>query len=449
MKKHIRIAAALLAAVMIATALAVFSFAAEEDELVLPSLDNAPHVYLYNFENDRVILEKGDHRLPVFPAATVKMMTAITAIEALNGDYSATTTVSAEMLSRIAGNRVGFKEGEVVSAGQMLAALIVNGANDAAVILSYMIAGGVEAFVSMMNEKAFELGARSTVYTNPTGLHDDAMYTTVADTVTIAKYAYGLPVFMEYAGMAKYPMAATNLVDQRNIYNRNCLISKYYRPEYYYERAIGMSAGSTVQAGFSVVAAAKSSDGTLTYLCVIMGAETLPGEAEGDDSIISGYVMARELFSWVFKAYGYRRVLSDKAVLCELPVELSSTADYVTLVPAQSVDVFMPMDVDIEKEVKISSAVEDSTTAPVTKGQVLGKARVIYGGEELGRVDLVATAEVARSEFLYALERISNFTSSGFFISAVVTAIVLSVAYVLFTARMRQRRLRSRVPRRR
>ena len=71
----------------------------------------------------------------------------------------------------------------------------------------------------------------------------------------------------------------------------------------------------------------------------------------------------------------------------------------------------------------------------------------MQGDVELGRVELIATADIERSEFLYTLEEVSNFTKSKFFIGTVVSIMVLSVAYVLINARMRQQRLRSRVPR--
>ena len=73
---------------------------------------------------------------------------------------------------------------------------------------------------------------------------------------------------------------------------------------------------------------------------------------------------------------------------------------------------------------------------------------VMLGDEEIGRVDLIATSDVTRSEFLFALERIREFTSGRFFIATVAAAVILTVIYVLIKAHLRQRRLRSRLPRR-
>lgn len=416
---------------------------ADENKTEFPSLDGAEYVYLYNFENDTVLYEKGDLDAPVYPTSTVKLMAGIAAIEALEGDFTKSITITDEMLSHASGNSIGLVAGEVVTAEQMLYAALINSANDAAVVLAYIASGSIDDFVQLMNRKAEELGAHGTVYTNPTGMHDDAMKTTTADTVLIAKYAYTLPKLMEIVGAQKYVMDSTNLSEYRNIYNRNCLISKHYRTDYYYPNAIGMNAGSTAQGGYCTVAAAKNNDGTLTYLCVIMNAKAV--ETDGVDDL-RNYSCAVDLFDWAFDAYSYREILSEKTVICEIPVELSSTADYVTLVPSDSLTVYLASDIDVEKEIKIIPTTTDEILdAPIEKGQVLGQAKVVYGDKELGRVDLTATSDITRSEFLFVLRRIGEITSQRFFIGAIAAAVILSVIYVLVKARIRQRRYRSRV----
>ncbi len=413
-----------------------------------PALDEANYAYLYNFENDKELYKKGDINLPVYPTSTVKIMAGITAIEALEGDYGRKITVTAEMLNRANGNKIdnGFKEGEVVTAEQMLYAMLVNSANDAAIILSYAVAGSVEEFVQMMNDKLHDVGAKATYYTNPTGMHDDAMYTTTADVIKIAKYAYGMPKFMEIVSTQMYLMEETNLTGFRKIYNRNCLLSKYYRGDYYYENALGMNAGSTLQGNYCSVSVARNKDGDLTYLAVIMDSKPIEPE-DGSDTILTNYSGAIELFDWAFRSYGYREVLSQKSVVCEVPVSLSSTADYVTLVPKDSISAYLSSEIDLKKDIKISNTLEENVKAPVKKGDVLGFAKVMQGDVELGRVELIATADIERSEFLYTLEEVSNFTRSKFFIGTIVSIVLLSVAYVLVNARMRQQRLRNRVPR--
>lgn len=408
-----------------------------------PEQEHAAYAYLYNFENDAVLYEKGDLNLPVYPTSTVKIMTGVAAIEALGDDRQREITVTEEMLDLVAGNSLGLEAGERVTAEQMLYGTIANSANDAAIVLAYMVSGSVESFVSLMNDKAHELGMNSTVYTNPTGMHDDAMYTTTADTVKLAAHAYGLPYYMEIASTEKYVMQSlTSESEYRTVRNRNCLISKFYRSDYYYERALGMNAGYTLQGGYSGVFVARSDDGKLTYLCVIMNAEATDDPNGGDDNVLNNYAGAIELFDWAFDNYSYREVLSDKQVLAELPVTLSATVDYVTLVPAGGITVYLQNDVDPDVDIKTVISTEETLAAPITKGQVAGNVRVVYGDRELGRVDLITTADVARSEFLYSVDRIKQFTTGSFFIATAISAVLLTIAYVLFKARLRVKRLR-------
>lgn len=431
--------ALLLAAVLLLLSLPIG--AEETDGGAMPVIDHCTGAYLYNFENDEVLYSVGaDER--VYPTSTVKLMTGIVAIEELGDDLSRQVTITAEMLSKVAGNNVGLLAGEVVTVEQLLYAMLVNSANDAAMVLAYAACGSVEAFVERMNEKANTLGAYDTYYANPTGMHNDAMVTTVADTAIIAKYAYTLPLFMEIVSTPKYVMEATNLSDYRNIYNRNCLLSKYYNVNYPYPRATGMNAGATTQGGYAICATAEESSTGLSYLAIVMGADEV-------DGAIYSYVNAIKLFEWAFQNYDYIEVLSADRIICELPVRLSSTLDYVTLVPSENIEVYLPTTVDVERDIRYSyNTYADTMDAPIATGEEAGTITVLMGERILGSCTLVTTSSVARSEFLYFLARVRQFSQSRFFIATVVAAVVLSIVYVLLKAHWREKHIRSRMNRR-
>ena len=431
--------ALLLAAVLLLLSLPIG--AEETDSGAMPVIDHCIGAYLYNFENDEVLFSVGtDER--VYPTSTVKLMTGIVAIEELGDDLSRQVTITAEMLSKVAGNNVGLLAGEVVTVEQLLYAMLVNSANDAAMVLAYAACGSVEAFVERMNEKANTLGAYDTYYANPTGMHNDAMVTTVADTAIIAKYAYTLPLFMEIVSTPKYVMEATNLSDYRNIYNRNCLLSKYYNVNYPYPRATGMNAGATTQGGYAICATAEESSTGLSYLAIVMGADE-------EDGAIYSYVNAIKLFEWAFQNYDYIEVLSADRIICELPVRLSSTLDYVTLVPSENIEVYLPTTVDVERDIRYSyNTYADTMDAPIATGEEAGTITVLMGERILGSCTLVTTSSVARSEFLYFLARVRQFSQSRFFIATVVVAVVLSIVYVLLKAHWREKHIRSRMNRR-
>lgn len=400
-----------------------------------PEIQHAASAYLYNFENDRVLYEYNSSDR-VYPASTVKIMTAIVAFEKYSDNLDAEITVKQSMLDEVNGNKIGFQAGEVVTAREMLSCMLVNSANDAAIILAGAVAGSTADFVELMNKKAAEIGAFDTYYTNPTGMHNDAMITTARDTAIISKYAYSVPGLIDMTSTPKYVMPATNLSDYRNIYNRNSMLSNYYNAGYYYTGTLGLNAGATSQGGYSISAVAQDAENGLTYLAVVLGAD------EEDDGIYS-YKNAIALLDWAFSAYGYRTVLSRDKMICELPVNLSSTLDYVTLVPASDITVYLPTSVNLDTEIRYSyNTYEESLDAPVESGQNVGNITVLYGDAILGSCPLITTSSITRSEFLYFLQRVKNFTDSRFFRGTVVGIIVISIAYALITAAIRERKLR-------
>ncbi len=408
---------------------------AETVEIPGPEVEKLEGAYLYNFENDQVLFEY-DPEEKVYPASTVKLMTGIVAFETFAERLDTEITVTSAMLGEVSGNRIGFYEGEIVTVRQMLNCMLVNSSNDAAIILAHACAGSTEEFVNLMNAKAQEIGAYNTYYTNPTGMHSSAMTTTARDTGTIAKYAYYIPGFIEITSTPKYVMEATNRSDYRNIYNRNCMVSKYYSVDYYYGGALGMNAGATTQGGYALCAVAEDAEEGLTYLAVVLG-------AEAEEETYYNYVNAERMLDWAFASYGYAKVLTTSKMVCEIDVNLSSTLDYVTLVPERDISVYLPTAVDLERDIRYSyNTFEDSMDAPVEAGQEAGTITVIYGDEILGSCALITTSSITRSEFLYFLDRVGEFTESRFFKATVVAAGVLSVAYIFIKASMRERRLR-------
>lgn len=305
-----------------------------------PTVEKCRSAYLYCFENDRALFEfKADDK--VYPTSTAKMMTALVAAEHFASRLDTQITVTAEMLSKVVGNKLSpaLSEGEVVTVEQMLYGTLVGGANDAACVLAYATAGSISDFVVKMNEKAAssEVGARSTRYANPTGMHDDTMVTTARDTAHVALCLMQNEVLAQIVQTPKYVMEKTNKSDFRNIYNRNAMISKYYAAGYYDERAIGANAGGTPVGGYCAVEVLRDKTSGVTYLAVVMGADE-----EEESGKLYSYENAAKLMKWAFDSYNYISVLSEDKVVHEIPVTLSSTVDHVTLRPAKTVTVFLP-----------------------------------------------------------------------------------------------------------
>ncbi|MBQ7923603.1 MAG: D-alanyl-D-alanine carboxypeptidase [Clostridia bacterium] len=421
--------------------LCMVPLAAEEEEVLdengLPIIENCTGAYLYNFENDQILFAKGETER-IYPTATAKIMAGIVSIEQLGNNLTQSVLITEEMLKASGGIKMGLTAGEIVTVEQLLYAALVNNANDAVIALAYTAAGSVEDFVALMNEKATQLGAYDTHYTNPMGLHSDSMVTTIADTAIIARHAYTIPLFMEIVSTPKYVMEATNQSDYRNLYNRNSLISKFYNSGYFYKRAIGMNAGSTSQGGYCICAVAEDPASGLTYLAIVMGGKEVEGE-------IYSYANAIRLFDWAFESFTYIEVLRQDKIVCELPVNLSSALDYVTLVPETSITVYLPTSTIVSEDIRYSyNTYEDSLNAPISAGQTAGTITVLMGDRILGSCNLITTSSVTRSEFLYFLARIREFSKGRFFKATLISIIVFSIAYVFIKAGWREHRMRKR-----
>ncbi len=394
----------------------------EEINYLPPEIVNVNAACVYNIENDRYIYELDADDI-IYPASTVKLMTAIVAIEALGSDLSREITVNGGALVGVEGNRVALKNGEVLTFENLLYSLICGCANDAANALAFEVAGSVEAFTILMNEKAKEIGAVNTHYTNVTGMHHPSMVTTARDTAIIATYAYNLAPICEMASVEKFVIPPTNKAKERTVFNKNHYFSTNMEYLYIWKIPRGLNAGYTPEGGHCLATTATRNG--LTYVVVCMG-------AYDDGKYIYSYTEAADLIKWAFNAYSMTNVLATSSLICEVPVRLSSTVDSIGLYPAENVELFLPNGIDISKDISLKWEVNrDFFTAPVSEGEVGGTLTVTYDGQNLGTYELITKSSVSRNNFLYVFDLIYDFVVGNVFMTIVAVAAALFVLYLL------------------
>ncbi len=380
--------------------------ATEEVFVEPPVLENVGTAIVYNIENDRYIYElDADKVIP--PASTVKLMTAILAVEALGDDLNRIVTVDAGAIVGVTGSNIALKRGEELTVEQLLYALICGGANDAANVLAIEVAGSIEAFVDLMNKKAAEIGAVNTVYTNPTGMDDPGMVTTTRDVAIVATYAYKTVPICEMGSVEKFVIPKNNKAGERTIFNKNYYFSSHMEYKYIWKIPRGLNAGYTPNGG-SCVVTTGSRDG-LTYVVAVMGAKS-------DDEYIYSYTEAADLIKWAYNSYSYTKLLTTADMICEAPVKLSSRVDYVTLFPSENVELYLPSGLDLEKDLHIEWTLNNEYfTAPVSEGQVGGKLTITYNGVNLGTYDLITRNSVNRDNILYVIDLVKGLTQTSAF----------------------------------
>ena len=171
-------------------------------------MSNAEGAGLFDINGRNTIYAKNAHE-KLYPASLTKVMTTLVALKHSSGDLMLTATANVRNLE--AGAQVcGIKEGDQMTLDQALHLLLINSANDAAVMIAEGVAGSVEAFADMMNQEALALGATNTHFVNPHGLPDEDHYTTVYDMYLIMNAAINYSAFTEIIQMDSYTTVYTD-----------------------------------------------------------------------------------------------------------------------------------------------------------------------------------------------------------------------------------------------
>lgn len=236
-----KIAVALFSAVTLAALILPLTAVTTQDTVSV----SAHHAALYEPVTDTFLYEKnGAARAPM--ASTTKIMTALVALEA--GDLDREIIIPKEACG-IEGSSIYMTPGERLTLRQLLYALLLQSANDAATAIAIAIGGDLAGFANMMNEQASTLGLSDTHFTNPHGLDDPEHYTTARDLAKIAAAAMELPEFREIVGTVKYTIPHGNDGDTRILVNHNRLLRLY-------QDAVGIKTGFTKKSGRCLVGAA-------------------------------------------------------------------------------------------------------------------------------------------------------------------------------------------------
>lgn len=347
---------------------------------VLATEENAPFdvsaksAVLMEAETGRVLYAKNpDEALP--PASVTKIMTLLLVMEAIDsGALALTDTVSvSEYAASMGGSQVFLEPFEEMSVDDMLKSVVVSSANDAAVALAEKVGGSEEAFVKRMNERAAELGMTAANFENVTGLDDDtvnhvisAMDIAIASRELITKH----PLILQYSSI----WMDTIRNGAFGLSNTNRLIR-------FYSGATGLKTGSTSKAGFCISATACREG--MHLIAVIMGSETRDIRNAS----------ATQLLDWGFANY---TVFTNEGGDGEnIRVTGGIESEVKTQIPPFS----LLLEKGKEKLVETAYEYSDKVPAPVSKGDKLGEVVYTVNGEEIGRQDITASADVDKISF--------------------------------------------------
>ena len=250
---------------------------------------------LIDADSGTVLYDKSMHR-SMHPASITKIMTALLALENCSLTDVMTTSHNAVYSLPYNTSHIALFENEQITVEQALYALGIESANDAANVIAEHISGTNSDFGRLMTERAREIGAENTTFTNPHGLPETGHMTTAYDMALITAEALENDDFARFFSANRYDMAPTNARDvTRQFWNANYFINGYE----YVEGFVMSKTGWTEEAKHTLVTAAER-DGT-TLIAVVMYSEK-QGDKYDDTMALLDYGFANYTTTTVTKA---------------------------------------------------------------------------------------------------------------------------------------------------
>jgi D-alanyl-D-alanine carboxypeptidase (penicillin-binding protein 5/6) len=332
--------------------------------LPLPNI-TARSAILMDYASGRVIWAKNEQeKLP--PASLTKILTAILILE--KGNLEDVVTVG-EKPSKVEPSALGLKPGDKITLRDLLTAILVRSANDAAIAAAEYISGSEDEFVSQMNERAKELGALNTHFVNCHGLPAPDHYSTALDIAVLARYALNNPIFASIVALKRAEIRIWNKEERKlTIESTNKFLS-------FYPYANGIKTGYTVEAGRCLAASAKKDGWQL--IAVILNSKDV-------------WKDAKTLFEYAFNNFQPYFVARSGASISYL--KTNGNPQEIPLIPLSDIVVFYPKnqkpDIEVEREIF-------KKHPPFKAGEKVGTLVVKVNGEIWGQTDILAGADAS------------------------------------------------------
>ncbi|MED5580164.1 MAG: D-alanyl-D-alanine carboxypeptidase family protein [Nitrospinota bacterium] len=341
---------------------------------------------LIEAETGKILKSFNPHKR-VIPASIVKMMTSYIALrEIQNKNLSLNEFVFvSRKASKIGGQQVYLAQGEKFRVIDLLKAIMISSANDAAYALAEHISGSSEGFTDLMNVTAKELGMRNTRFINVNGLPPNRgkppNLMSAEDAGILARALLKIPMTTKFSSIKNEGFRKNQFV----LTNTNLLIGRFPGLD-------GLKTGFYRKAGFSIVATAKKSN--LRLIAIVFGAK----------SSRVRFSETSKLLSWGFNRYMWLNVKEKlnkntrKIKILdgvEKTVELKMIGKKKILIRRENVN-----------KISIKNKIPDVLTAPISKGQIIGKVTLEIKKKKVAMLSLVTKKSVQRISFL---RKILNF----------------------------------------
>lgn len=442
MKKHQRITGLIIILILLCS-FSCISYAENENKKVNTSSEpsqeapekntieaKSPHAVLMDLKTGTIIYEKNS-KDAVYPAGLTNIMTAVLVLE--NSNMEELATASETALSNISpgDNKMGILKEEKLSVRQLVYGMLLESASDAANVLAEKTAGSIEAFVNMMNARARELGMEKTSFTNPTGNHDDRHYTTPMDMAILARHAMSIHEFCDIVKCDSYTIPPTEKnPNSRKLTNRNHLVSRLIRNDYYYANATGLKTGYSAEAKSCVAASAQK--GSMSLLALVF-------EADTSNNVLQSYDDCRKMFDFVFANYVSQAIVSEGDIVAQTNIINTRRDNKIILTAERQLSIIREKDSE-PVEVTYKDLLRKSVSAPVKKGEKIGTREYFANGQSIGTLNLLAEKNYKLDPVTFFINKLKAFFTSPW----LYLVIFLLIVFFILAERRRRRILRKK-----
>lgn len=373
-----------LAAALLITSLPVTALA--EDPVPTPSatwpeppqIESAAAVVM-EASTGSVLYNKGAYDAH-YPASTTKLMTSLLAIEQC--PLSDVVTCSKASVNSIGwdSSRIGLVAGESIDMENALYAILLASANEVSYAVAEHIGGTADYFVSLMNERAKDLGCVNTNFVNPHGLDNEQHYSCPYDLALIARQAIEYPTFRRVSGSYNHKVPETNKNEARWISNTHPFIKK----NVIYEGVFAGKTGSTSKAGSCLVTCAERNG--ITLICVVMKAPN-SATVQADTKLLLDYSFNNFTLTPLTASGGASKnafpvLFEDEEALISTVFSPLSVSDTSLVLPTGA------SYKDLTKEITLTSS--DTLSAGEN---VIGKVNYYYASNYVGSAEIIYHSE--------------------------------------------------------
>ena len=340
-------------------------------------------------------------------ASTTKLMTALLALEQAKPSDVFTAPAYDAMPAE---SRINLREGERMTVHDLIEALLLESANDAAETLAEGVSGSREAFVEEMNARAAALGLEHTSYANPIGLDEAGNYSSARDLASLARVLLRRPRFARIVDLPEAELESG--ARPRVVENRNDLISAY-------PWVSGVKTGYTANAGNVLVGAADGPGGT-RVISVVLGE---PTETARNSETLA-------LLRWGLTRFHRVRVLDPRKMVAQADIEYRDGS--ARLVPRRGA----VLTIRDGQRIRRHANPPDELKGPLPAGARVGTVTVLLDGRPVRRVALVTAEKVPDAGTLRVLLSWLGIPLTLLLLAAILVAAVLVVLRLPFRIRI-------------